>query len=146
MTIPTHIIAGLIIGKATGDYTTSILAASLVDFDHVISYAKNGLMQKPEKLWETMTREEDLYGDQRGYLHNIFSFLALTIIAVLINTQVGIVFSLGYLSHLILDAMDKSDFWPLYPMKNFRIRGFIKYFSYQELIFAAILVVVFFLI
>ncbi len=71
-----------------------------------------------------------------------FTWAIISIIIFLIDFRIGIIFSLAYLSHLILDLSDNADFYPL----KFNIKGPIKYFSIQEVILTLILLIVFILI
>ena len=41
MTLPTHLVFGLIIGKVTGNYPLAVLAAIAVDVDHIVPFAKS---------------------------------------------------------------------------------------------------------
>jgi membrane-bound metal-dependent hydrolase YbcI (DUF457 family) len=47
---------------------------------------------------------------------------------------VGVTFALGYFSHILLDALDSADFWPLWPLTKINIRGPVPYFSIEELV------------
>ncbi len=146
MTLPTHILAGLVIGKLTGNYSLSVAGSILIDVDHVFSYVKNGVLFKPKKFLQTVFNKDDPYGDQRFLLHNVLVFLLISGVVFLINHQIGFVFGLAYLSHLILDALDNSDYFPFFPNKKMNIRGPIKYFSKQEFFVMIFLGVVFLLI
>lgn len=140
-----HLFAGLIIGKLFGNYIIALLGALLVDIDHLIVYAKHGILFNPKKFWKTITNPLDPYGNQRNFLHSFFTWIIISAIIFLIDFRIGIIFSLAYLSHLILDLLDGSDFYPLYPLK-FNIKGPIKYLSMQEWIVTLILLIVFILI
>jgi len=69
----------------------------------------------------------------RGLFHSIWMLISLSVgIWVLFsNATYSIVFGLGYLVHLITDAVTKEGIYPLYPFR-FRIRGFIKTNSVAE--------------
>lgn len=140
MTIPSHVLLGVVIGKVTGDYKTAILVSALVDIDHLVSYIKSGVIFSPRKFWKTISDKNDPYGDQRGYLHNILIATLSSGLTFLISIPFGITFSLAYLGHLVLDSLDKSDYWPFYPNKQVNLQGFIDYFSWQELLFDLFLV------
>jgi membrane-bound metal-dependent hydrolase YbcI (DUF457 family) len=143
MTLPTHALLGFIIGKVTGDYSLAVASSVLPDIDHFQSYIKSGLILKPSQLWSALIDQKDPYGDQRGILHNIIFFVVVNIPIVLLG---GFVITLGWLGHIFLDAIDKSDYWPLYPNKKINLKGFIPYASIWELIFFFSLVIVYFLI
>lgn len=143
MTIPTHIMLGAIIGKITGNYSLAIGASIVPDFDHLSSYIRSGVIKTPKVFWKTITDEQDPYGNQRGILHNLIVFVFVSIILILFLSKVGYVLVLGWLGHIILDALDRSDYWPFYPNKKVNIRGLIKYASIQEFIFFLVLLVVY---
>ncbi len=55
MFIITHFIAGLLIGKLTGNYTFALVGAVLIDVDHLFSYVKHRVLcpsasTKPQPL------------------------------------------------------------------------------------------------
>jgi membrane-bound metal-dependent hydrolase YbcI (DUF457 family) len=147
MTLPTHFVAGLIIGKITGNYSVAVASSVLPDVDHLYSYIKNGVIKNPKKFWKVITSREDKYGDQRNYLHNvlILSFVSL-ILYFLISKYFFIPFVLGLFSHVLLDLLDSSDYWPFFPNKKINIKGLIKYASFSELVFALVLLLIFFII
>ena len=96
MTFSTHLIAGLVLGKITGNYSLSVGMALGIDIDHVFSYIKNGVLLNPTKFLKTILNKEDPYGDQRFLLHNVLVFVLLSIIILLINYRIGLIFSLAY--------------------------------------------------
>ena len=146
MTLPTHIMAGMVIGKLTGNYSLSIGMAIAPDIDHLFSYAKSGVLFKPVEFFKTVFAREDPYGDQRYILHNILVFVIISVVVFLINSDVGLIFSLAYFSHIILDALDGSDYFPFFPNKKVNIRGPVNYFSKQEFFILLLLILVYFLI
>lgn len=140
-----HLAIGLIIGKLTQNYSVALASALLIDIDHLIPYIKHKVIFNSKKFWKTVTNSHDSYGNQRNYLHSIFAFISINLGIFLFDYRIGIVFSLGYLSHLLLDALDSSDFHPFYPIK-WNVRGPIKYLSKTEFAFTLILFVIFFFI
>lgn len=138
-----HLAAGLIIGKITGDYPTALISSMAIDVDHLIPYAQQGILFKPKKFWRT-TKDPKAGG--RSFLHSFWAYAIIVVVICLFNLQVGLVFSLGYLGHFLLDFLDSSDFYPLYPLKKWDIKGFIGYFSKAELIFTLVLFAVYFLL
>lgn len=146
MTLPTHIMMGLIIGKTTGNYSVAILSSILVDLDHLQYYVSHGLILKPRKLWKALTDQKDPWGDQRGIFHNVIFFGIVAILLVVLGGTIGKIIVLGYLGHLLLDSLDNSDYYPLYPNKKINLKGFINYGTWQELLFFIVLLVVFFVI
>jgi len=146
MTLPTHAVLGLIIGKITGSYGLAIAASTLIDADHLISYVKSGVIKNPKLFWKTIMDQKDPYGDQRGILHNIFIWAFVSLIIFLFSHSGGIVISIGWLGHIFLEAIDNSDYWPLYPNKKINLKGPINYGSWQEGIVFAVLLITFFII
>ena len=140
-----HLAAGLIIGKLIQNYPVALAGALLIDIDHLVPYIKYKIIFDLKKLWKIITNPDDPYGNQRNYLHSIFAFILINLGIFLFDYRIGIAFSLGYLSHLFLDALDSSDFYPLYPIK-LNVRGPIKYFSKTEFILTLALFVIFFFI
>lgn len=140
-----HLLAGLIIGKIYGNYLIALLGALLIDLDHLIPYIKHKILFNPKKFWKTIVNPKDPYGNQRNFLHSFFAWIIISAIIFLINFKIGIIFSLGYLSHLLLDILDGSDFYAFYPLKRVNIKGPIRYFSIQEWILTLILLIIFIL-
>ncbi len=136
----THLALGLIIGKATGDYPAAILGSLLIDVDHLWPAFKDKELFNLKKLLKRTTNSTDT---SRCFFHNIFSWIILSVGACLINFHFGWVFSLAYLGHLILDAIDSSPFFPFFPIKKFNIIGFISYCSKKEVVFSLILFSIF---
>lgn len=120
--------------------------ALFLDLDHVFCYAKNDILLKPKQLWTALTNQEDPYGDQRYIFHNILVFILISSIVFLVNLKIGFIFSLAYFSHIFLDALDNSDYYPFFPNKKINIRGPIKYFSKGEFILFSFLTIIFFFI
>ena len=143
MTLPTHIILGFIIGKATGSYELAVLTSVAVDTDHLVSYARHGALKSPKLFWKAITDQEDPWGDQRGIFHNLLSLVILTSAAYFLFGQaISMIFGLSYAGHLLLDAISDSDSWFFRPFSNFRTRGFIPYYSKFEALFFAALILI----
>ncbi len=142
MTLPTHLLAGLIIGNLTGNYTVAITGSLIMDLDHIISFYRHGILFNAKKLLKEVSDEKDPWNDQRNYLHNVFVWVAISIIFCLINLNLGIIFSLCYLVHLIFDALNTVNFYPFYPSRKFPVKGFIKYGTRKELIFDFFLIII----
>ena len=140
MTLPTHLILGLIIGKATGNYPLAVVASIAVDVDHFVPFAQNGVLWSPRKLWRVMTDRTDPLGTPRFILHNVFLGVAICAGSFLIHPPLGLIVSLAYAGHLALDALDDTIYFPLYPKTSVNIRGPIQYFSKAEIAFAAVLI------
>jgi hypothetical protein len=75
----------------------------------------------------------------------VIALIIISGIVFLIDSRIGLIFGLAYLSHLVIDGLDGSDFYPLYPLK-WNFKGPIKYMSIAELVFTLALLVVFILI
>ncbi|MDD4901434.1 MAG: metal-dependent hydrolase [Patescibacteria group bacterium] len=146
MLLPTHLAAGLIIGKLTGDYTVAFIGSVAVDLDHFFAFYKSHVLLKVKKIILATTSQDFIVNNQRNYFHNIFCFLAVAVIMLAVNFKVGAIFSLAYLVHLIFDALDDQEYYPFYPNKKLKFRGPIKYFSKQEIIFALALFLIFLLV
>ncbi len=145
MFIIAHFIAGLIIGKLTNNYTAAIAGALLMDIDHLIPFFKHKVLFDIKKFWKTVTDPKDHLGDQRNYLHTVFVWGPVVLVSLALNNTVLLIFSLGWLSHIVLDMLDGSDFHPFYPIK-YNLKGPIGYFSKNELIFTFGLGLAYFLI
>ncbi len=139
----THLALGLIIGKVTGDYQAAVLGSLIIDIDHLIPnfQQKNKFILKD--FWK---KTKDSRDSSRSYFHSFFAWIIFSIIVCLIDYKFGLVFSLAYLGHFLLDALDDSSFYPIFPIKKFDIRGFIPYYSKEELFFSLILFFIFIVI
>lgn len=93
-----------------------------------------------------LTSPEDPYGTQRNYFHSFIPLVIIMAIFYLVGLKEGIIFSFGYLSHLILDMIDGSDFYPLFPITRYNFKGPIGYFSKREIGFTILLFTVFIII
>jgi membrane-bound metal-dependent hydrolase YbcI (DUF457 family) len=133
----------MIIGKLTGDYTTSIIGSIFMDLDHLFSYYRAGFLFNFKKLFTMATSRANIGIPQRNYFHNIFFCLAVSLIILLINFKIGLIFFISYILHLILDSLDNSSYYPFYPNKKIRLHGPIKYFSKQEIIIVFVLLLIF---
>lgn len=146
MFLPAHIVTGLIIGKLTGQYVPSVVAAVAVDIDHLFVYIRNGVFKNLRIFVHTVTSSDDPYGGQRNWLHNVVVWIAISCVLYLFLHSIWFSLALGYASHLVLDALDGADYYPLYPWKGLNIRGPVGYFSKTEIITTIVLVVVFLLV
>lgn len=146
MLISAHLAAGLVLGKIFDNYPLAVIGATFLDLDHAISYLKSGLIFRPRELAETLSKREDDYGDQRNLLHNFIAFLLISSLGLIADGHLGLVFALAYLSHLVIDLLDSSDSFPFFPNKHINIKGPIRYFSKEELIFTCALLLIFFLL
>ncbi len=144
MILSTHLLTGLIIGKITGNFPAALAGSLVMDLDHTISYFRHGILFKPHQLFKTIRDETDPWGDQRNFLHSIFGWVIFSVLLLTINFNFGLVFSIAYFFHLVLDALDSAVFYPFFPFRKFVIKGFVKYCSKQEIIFDICLILVLF--
>src|SRR3989338_10015020 len=80
-----------------------------------------------------------LFG-HRGFFHSIYIPLILYAVFYNINAEIGIAISVGYFSHLFMDAITKHGIRPLYPIINIKINGPIKTNSlFEKILFLIIL-------
>lgn len=118
-----------------GHPIVGMLTAIIIDIDHLVVYIRHGVLRSPGLFWETVTSVDDPYGGQRGWLHSLFIAIPLSALLLLTMPTWGPTIVLSYLvGHILLDALDSADYWPLYPSKSYVIRGPVRFFSYQELI------------
>ena len=146
MLLSTHLAAGLIISKLTGNYNVSLLGSVVMDLDHLIAYYRTGILLKFKKVLIATTGGNYIGLPQRNFFHNIFFCLLVLAIVSVINFSTGLTFGAAYVCHLILDALDNKNYYPFYPSLKINLRGPIKYFSRQEFIFTFILLLIFFII
>jgi len=146
MLLSTHLAAGLIIGKLTHNYDVALLGSTIMDLDHLIAYYRTGILLKFKKMFIAATTKTDLGIIQRSFCHNIFFYLVVLFLALMINFSAGLVFGIAYFCHLILDSLDNLDYYPMYPYLKIRLRGPIKYFSRQEFILTFVLLLIYFII
>ena len=98
-----------------------ILASAFVDIDEKNSKVGKSFVFRPIQF---LFRH-------RGFFHSLIACLTFSIIIAFFNQWAGFGFFVGYLSHLIMDAMTSSGvmfFWPL----KFKIKGFVKSGSILE--------------
>jgi hypothetical protein len=143
MFILAHLALGLVIGKITHNYAAVLAGAVLIDADHLVSYAKSGVLYSPRKLWRAISRPEDRIGGQRHFMHTMLGWKISSLAVLLANFWAGVLFSAGYFSHLFLDFIDGSAFRPLKPFSGRSFEGPIKYLSKAEFLLTAVLFAVF---
>jgi hypothetical protein len=146
MFLPTHLATGLIIGKLTGNYSISLIGSVIMDLDHLLAYYRVGILFNLKKLFAAITSKASIGISQRNYLHNIFICLLAITISLAINFSAGLIFSIAYILHLILDSLDDSRYYPFYPNIKINLHGPIKYFSWEEFVITFILILIFFII
>jgi hypothetical protein len=144
MLLLTHLLFGLIVGKISGNMLLVAIGAVLVDFDHIYAFIKSGIIFYPRKLWESVFSAHDPYGEVRTVAHSLLAWIIVTIAVMLVNKEIGAFISIGYLSHLMLDAIDGSDMELMFPLRG-HIRGPVVYNSRAEYLINVVLVAVLFI-
>jgi len=78
----------------------------------------------------------------RGFFHSIFAMIFFTVIVqiLFINSDLSILFMIGYASHLVTDSITVEGIQPFYPKKK-KIKGPLKVGSFLETIIYLLLVV-----
>lgn len=84
----------------------------------------------------------------RGFLHSLFPPIILYVVFAFIYEPIGIALFVGYVSHLIGDAVTEHGIRPFHPFSKLRIRGFLHTNSFGEklLFFFIIFLIAFFLL
>lgn len=146
MTHNSHIVVGLLISATTGEPISALTGAFLPDIDHLPYFYQQSLLTKPRALIATMLSGHDPGGDQRGFLHNL-GIVTLPLFLFIVSAQPQLrAFAIAFTSHLILDMLDASDYYPFYPNKKIKLNGPIPYNSIYEVIFSIGITALFFLI
>lgn len=132
MTLPTHCLLGLIIGKLTGQYTAALVGSLFMDVDHLPSYVRHGLLGHPKKMLQVALKSTDEWGDQRGIFHNAFVAAPVVAAVSVLWPFAGWAFGLAYVGHLVLDALDGSGYVPFSPLWRYSLRGPVTYATWRE--------------
>ena len=102
---------------------------------------------KVGKKYKLISRIINFLFGHRGFFHSIYIPLILYAVFYNINAEMGIAISVGYFSHLFMDAMTKHGIMPLYPIINKKINGFIRTNSFLEkIIFLIIILLILYLL
>lgn len=142
MTLPTHAVTGLLIGTLLGYPIIGLVTGCFPDIDHLYSYVKHGYFKNWKVFYKYAFGKDDVTGDQRNILHNVLIVSLLCLLVFFTLHKFFAVFSLAYISHIILDAVDTSDYFPFYPSKIINIKGFLDFYSYQEGILFSVLLII----
>ncbi len=144
MLAKTHVAFGILAGLLTLTYfsvgndllfiTLVILGVFLPDIDHPTSKVNNTVK---------VTKIVTLFFAHRGFFHSIFAALA---VFGLLWHYVGFIYGfglfVGYLSHLLSDALTVSGVNFLHPIGNFKIRGPVQTGTFVETaVFLAVIVI-----
>ncbi|MDP3769340.1 MAG: metal-dependent hydrolase [bacterium] len=148
MLYTTHLAGGLIIGSFTGEYAAALVGTFIIDADHLIPIIRTGMFFRPMDIIANTFKQENAYGqaDQRGILHSLFAWAALSAALTALSFPLGLAFSYAYFMHLILDCIDGADFFPFFPWKQINIKGPIGYASKKEHVLCFLLFGIFFAI
>ncbi len=136
MLAKTHIAFGVLAGLVTlkfADISNPLLFIVLVvlgvflpDIDHAKSKINNTLK---------ITKIIPLFFSHRGFFHSIF---AAGLVFVLLSWWLGFIYGfglfVGYVSHLLSDALTVQGVNFLHPVAQFRIRGPVKTGTLSEII------------
>lgn len=93
-----------------------------------------------KKLWFISVPLKLVFG-HRKIIHSIFVPLILSIAIFLFSPELAIAAFIGYMSHLLLDALTPAGIMFFYPLFKFKISGFVKTDSFlAEVLFFVVLV------
>ncbi len=107
-----------------------MLGAALSDIDH------------PESKIGRHFKILGFLFEHRGFFHSIFALPLVALIVYLIthNYLYALPILIGYLSHLLIDALTLEGVMLFHPFSNFRIRGFFRTGSFSEYIILLLLI------
>lgn len=133
MMFKTHVAFGFLIGLLSISYLMPgnqilfillvMIGASIPDIDHPRS--KLGKYLKPINF---------LF-EHRGFFHSLFMLFVVYMVVYFIKKIYALPLAIGFLSHIISDAITKQGIMPLHPFSRVRIRGFIGTGSAIEYLF-----------
>ncbi len=83
-----------------------------------------------------------LFTTHRGIIHSIYPIILISAILYPYSSFYTFAFIIGYLSHLVLDALTIQGINFLHPFAQFHVKGFIKTGSILELIFFICLIAI----
>ncbi|MBI4441307.1 metal-dependent hydrolase [Candidatus Woesearchaeota archaeon] len=144
MLTSSHLLFGLIIGKLLNHPFMVALGAVVIDIDHIYAYYMRSRSTSLRHLLHINLIPDDFLG-LRSFFHTTIGWAITTALLMAVNYEFGFYFSIGYLSHLFLDAMDGSNLYLFYPL-NINILGPITYNSYAEYLLNICFLVVLFII
>ena len=84
-----------------------------------------------------------LFG-HRKLFHSLFFAAGLSFLVYLYSFELALAFFVGYISHLLIDSLNKAGIKWFYPAK-FKIKGFIKTGSFLEYVLFFVIIVLIFL-
>ncbi|MBS3159964.1 metal-dependent hydrolase [Candidatus Woesearchaeota archaeon] len=83
---------------------------------------------------------ENIFGHRR-FFHSIFPSLIFLLLSIVFSSLYPLAIFLGYLAHLLIDALTKEGIMPLFPITKIKINGFIRTNSFMENILFLILII-----
>lgn len=144
MLMSTHLLLGLVLGNLVKHPFAVMLGAVLIDFDHLFAYYMSNRKTSLKDLFQlNLLPDEEI--SLRSFFHTILGWIGTTAILMVINYDFGLYFSIGYVSHLFLDAIDGSNLYLFYPL-HINVRGPITYNSYAEYLLNICLLILLFVI
>jgi hypothetical protein len=137
-----HLILGVFLGKFFRHYAAFILGAVFADLDHIyIYFIKGGLRWKNfswKKLLDFIKYEERFgFKSKTPLFHSILGLIVFSAMTYILFGQEVVFFAIAYLSHLLLDWLDKDEKYLLYPWK-LRFKGFAPVWSRTEQVITAV--------
>ena len=130
MLTSSHLLLGLIIGKLLNHPFMVALGAVVIDVDHIYAYYMRSRSTSLRELFHINLIPDDHLG-LRSFFHTLIGWSITSALLMMANYEFGLYFSIGYLSHLFLDALDGSNLYLFYPL-DINILGPITYNSYAE--------------
>ncbi len=136
-----HLIIGIFLGMLFGNYQFFIIGAIFADIDHIYIYFIKARLFKWKKFIDALKYEKK-YGirSKTPFVHSILGMIVFSAIVFLFSKEGALAFFIGYLSHLVLDAIDTDEMQIFYPLK-FTFHGFLPVWSNAEKVITAISVV-----
>lgn len=139
----THLALGLVIGKLTGDYQAALVGSLIMDIDHLAPAIKEKRLFNFKEFWRRSKSSSD---SARSFMHGLIPWFLFSAVICFFDLRFGAIFSIAYFGHLLLDTLDDSPFYPFFPNKKINIKGFIPYYSGEELVFSIALFCAYFFI
>jgi len=136
-----HLILGVILGKIYGSYFFFIAGSLFADIDHIYIYFIKGKFYTWKKFINAL-KYEDKHGikSKTPLFHSILGMVIFTGVIYLFNQQGALYFGIAYLSHLLMDWVDKDEKIFLWPLK-IEFRGFLPVWSTSEKIVTIIVTI-----
>ena len=139
-------------------FLVSLISINMFDIDNKLLYILVAALfsifpdidersSKIGKKYKFASRIINFLFGHRGFFHSIYIPLILYAVFYNINAEIGIAISVGYFSHLFMDAITKHGIRPLYPIINIKINGLVKTNSILEkMIFFIIILLILYLL